>query len=279
MTADAAPAVSVTWNDAEPPALPAVGRAGKALGAARVVGVVAVTALALALFMAGRWLRAHVWRGVGFHFAVALLWSRVMLRLMGVRRRMVGTPMAQPGVLLANHASWADILAIRASRLVNFVSKADVRAWPWIGWIADQCDTVFIERRRAASKTQEDVLLGRLRAGETLCLFPEATSTDGRRVLPFKSALLSALFEPSVRQTVWVQPVTVNWIAPKGLPDAFYCWWGSMPFEGHIWDVVTRSRGGAVEVVFHEPRPVRDFRDRKALARWAEEAVRSAKRV
>lgn len=278
MPAESAPA-AVTWNAVDPPALPAIGPAARALGAARVAGVVSVTALALGLFMAGRWLRARVWRGVGFHFAVARFWARIMLRLMGVRLSVVGAPLTQPGVMLANHASWADILAIRACRRVNFVSKADVRAWPWIGWIAEQCDTVFIERRRSASKTQEDVLLTRLRRGERLCLFPEATSTDGRRVLPFRSALLSAPFDPAVRDAILAQPVTVNWIAPAGLPAEFYCWWGGMPFEGHIWDVVTRSRGGLVEVVFHEPRPVRDFADRKALARWAEDAVRSAKRV
>ncbi|TVQ55874.1 MAG: 1-acyl-sn-glycerol-3-phosphate acyltransferase [Rhodobacteraceae bacterium] len=284
MTTDLAPTptakpTAVTWNAAAPPHLSDVGVAGKAMGAARVAGVILLTALGLVAFMAGRWLHARAWGGVTFHFAVARIWARLMLRLMGVRRRVVGAPMAQAGVLLANHASWADILAIRACQRVNFVSKADVRAWPWIGWIAEQCDTVFIERRRSASKAQEDALLSRLRAGERLCLFPEATSTDGRRVLAFKSALLSAPFEPSVRDALWAQPVTVNWIAPEGLPVEFYCWWGDMPFEGHIWDVVTRSRGGAVEIVFHEPRPVGAFPDRKTLAQWAEDAVRSAKRV
>ena len=105
-----------------------------------------------------------------------------------------------------------------------FVSKAEVRDWPYVGWIADRCETVFIARRRAETKAQQSVLRERLDRGELLCLFPEGTSSDGLRVLPFKSALLSFLFEDGVRETAWVQAATVNWIAPDGQPPAFFAW-------------------------------------------------------
>jgi 1-acyl-sn-glycerol-3-phosphate acyltransferase len=121
------------------------------------------------------------------------------------------------------------------------------------------------------------VLRDRIERGQLLCIFAEGTSTDGLRVLPFKSALLSFLFEEELRETR-VQAVTVNWIAPPGQPAEFFGWWGSMSFEGHIWDVVRRSRGGQVEIVFHEPARAADLGDRKALARTLEEQVRSAKR-
>ena len=99
------------------------------------------------------------------------------------------------------------------------------------------------------------------------------------RVLPFKSALLSAVSDLGHQRAVSVQPVTVNWIAPHGQPPAFFGWWGAMGFEAHIWSVACRCVGGGVEVVFHQPRPVEDFEDRKALTRWCEAQVRSAKRT
>jgi 1-acyl-sn-glycerol-3-phosphate acyltransferase len=267
----------VTWNEAAPPALDPIGPAQKVRGALRVAGVVTATTLALGLFIPGKVLRRRVWRGVTYHFTVARMWSRVMLALMGVRLSVVGRPIAAGGVIAANHASWADILALRACRTMNFVSKAEVRAWPAVGWIADQCETVFIERRRTATKSQQDVLRARIEDGQALCIFPEGTSSDGRRVLPFKSALLSFLFEDGLRETP-VQGATVNWIAPPGQPEEFFGWWGAMPFEGHIWDVVCRSRGARVEVVFHEPASAADLGDRKMLARALEQQVRSAKR-
>jgi 1-acyl-sn-glycerol-3-phosphate acyltransferase len=266
----------VTWNEADPPALDPATPAQKVLGGLRVVGVVSATALALALFLPGKWLRKRVWRGVGYHFLVARLWARLMLALMGVSPSVTGRPIQGGGVIVANHASWSDILALRACRTVNFVSKAEVRSWPGIGWIADQCDTVFIERRRTATKSQQAILRARIAEGEALCIFPEGTSSDGRRVLPFKSALLSFLFEDGLRD-VPVQGATINWIAPPGQPADFFGWWGDMPFEGHIWDVVCRSRGGRVEVVFHEPVTAAEIGDRKLLARRLEDQVRSAK--
>lgn len=267
----------VTWDEATPPDLAPLTPGQRARGTARLAAMLALTLACVLLFLLGKLLRRRVWRGVMFHFTVARFWARAMLRLIGVRRRVVGAPIAGGGVWLANHASWADILALRTARLVNFVSKAEVRGWPGVGFIAEMAETVFIERRRSRAQEQRNVLAERLRAGQLLCLFPEGTSSDGLRVLPFKSTLLSALFDDGVADAQ-VQPVTVNWIAPPGQPPEFYGWWGSMPFEGHIWDVVCRSVGGGVELVFHPARPVADFADRKALTRWAEEAVRTTKR-
>lgn len=268
----------LTWDQAVPPALPPLTRGQRLRGALRLAAIAAVTAPALAAFLLGGLMAARVSPRLGFHPAVAMLWARAMLGLMGVRPRVGGRAMAQGGVLLANHASWADILALRAAAHVTFVSKAEVRRWPGVGWLAAVAGTVFIDRRRTAAKAQGDVLLERLGTGALLCLFPEGTSSDGLRVLPFKSALLSALYHESVCDLVWAQPVTLNWLAPEGQPREFFGWWGAMGFEAHIWNVLCRSRGAAVEILFHEPRPVQSFPDRKSLARHAEDSVRSAKR-
>jgi 1-acyl-sn-glycerol-3-phosphate acyltransferase len=267
-----------TWNDAPYVVLPPLTRGQRARGGLRVAGMVAVTALALALFVPGQALRRRLLPGLTAHYAVAGLWSQAMVALLGVRIRVVGQPLRGAGVIVANHATWGDILALRAVTRINFVAKAEVRAWAGIGWVAEVCETVFIERRRMASRDQASQLRARMAAGETLCIFAEGTSSDGQRVLPFKSALLSAVVDIGHDRQVAVQPVTLNWLPREGLPPAFYGWWGTMGFEAHIWQVACRGTGGTVEIVFHPATAAGATTDRKALTRACEAAVRSAKR-
>jgi 1-acyl-sn-glycerol-3-phosphate acyltransferase len=105
--------------------------------------------------------------------------------------------------------------------------------------------------------------------------FPEGTSTDGRRVLPFKPTLFEAFFDPGLAPGLRVQPVSVAYHAPDGADPAFYGWWGDMEFAAHLLKVLAHPRGGSVTVVWHAPLVVADFAGRKPLARAAEEAVRA----
>lgn len=267
----------MTWRGADPPRLAPATRLQRLAGAARVAAALAATLGLLAPFLLGRLLHDRVSKRIRFHFPLATLWARLCLASLGVAFRRRGRPMAQGGVLTANHASWADILALAASGPVTFVSKAEVRDWPGAGTLAALAGTLFIERRRSAAKRQQAELLARVRAGELLCVFPEGTSSDGRRVLPFRSSLLAVLFVEEVRERAWVQPVTLNWLAPPDQPPELYAWWGGMPFERHVWDVACLGRGGAVEVTLHAPSPAAAFADRKALTRACEQTVRAAK--
>ena len=268
----------VTWKEAEPPELPPASFRQKLRGVWRVGLILILTAICFILFLVGKGLKAVLGDWMQFHYLVARLWSRAILSILGIRRRVRGTPIRKGGVLTANHASWLDIVSLRSVTRINFVSKAEVRDWPGVGFIAAICETVFIERKRTAAKRQQEELEGRMRKDELLCIFPEGTSTDGLRVLPFKSSLVSVLFLDGVRERALVQPVSVVYrINPKlDLPVNFYGWWGSMGFESHIWSVATRSAGGEVEVVFHEAMKVADWPDRKALTARCEADVRSA---
>lgn len=263
-----------TWNLANPPELETPTRLGKILGGVRVGLLISLTAVCVVIFLIGRGLRGLLGRWVVFHFGVARFWSRACLWCAGVKLRVTGKPVHH-GALVANHSSWLDILALRATRLIYFVSKAEVANWPGVGFITRITGTVFIERRRSQAKAQEAILRERIAADQTLCFFPEGTSTDGLRVLPFKSSLFSAFFEDGQGTDILIQPVTVRYTpnADLSLPDNFYGWWGDMSFEGHIWDVVTRSSGGLVEVIFHPAVPASDFPDRKALADHCQQRV------
>jgi 1-acyl-sn-glycerol-3-phosphate acyltransferase len=199
---------------------------------------------------------------------------RSSLAIMGIRYRIAGTPMRERGAIVSNHASWLDIFSLNACQRIYFVAKTEVARWPGIGWLARATGTVFIAREPRQAHAQQVLFEARLRAGHRLLFFPEGTSTDGRRVVPFKSTLFSAFYGDGLADILHVQPVTVNYRAPAGADDRFYGWWGDMDFGRHLLRVLARPGQGSVEVVFHRPVRVADFPTRKALAQACETAVR-----
>lgn len=195
--------------------------------------------------------------------------------LMGITYRMQGRPMKGAGAVVANHASWLDIFALNARKRIYFVSKSEVAAWPGIGWLARATGTVFIRRDRRDTLSQINLFRDRLQAGHKLLFFPEGTSTDGLQVLPFKPTLFAAFFDPALRDILQIQPVTLRYTAPKGADPRFYGWWGDMGFGPHLLAILAAKRQGEVCVTYHPPVNVRDFADRKALARVLEDRVRA----
>jgi 1-acyl-sn-glycerol-3-phosphate acyltransferase len=200
---------------------------------------------------------------------------RNAFRLLGMGFLTKGELMREPGAVVANHCSWLDIFALNARKRIYFVSKAEVAAWPGIGWLARATGTVFIERDRRQAREQTALFRSRLAVGHKLLFFPEGTSTDGLRVLPFKTTLFAAFFAEGLRDIAHIQPVTLIYHAPRGEPARYYGWWGDMEFGPHLLKTLAAKRQGVVEVVYHTPLRVADFADRKALAAAAEDAVRA----
>lgn len=192
---------------------------------------------------------------------------------MGFSRK--GVPMTGAGAVVANHSSWLDIFALNASKRIYFVSKAEVAAWPGIGWLARATGTVFIKRDRNKARQHIDVFKDRLAAGHKLLFFPEGTSTDGQLVLAFKPTLFAAFFDPVLIDRMRVQPVTVRYEAPQGADPRFYGWWGDMDFGPHLLATLAAPRQGRVTVIYHQPVKLTDFADRKHLALALETTVRS----
>ncbi|MCU0912229.1 MAG: 1-acyl-sn-glycerol-3-phosphate acyltransferase [Rhodobacteraceae bacterium] len=265
------------WNDAAPPPARRIGPGGWFRVVLRGSAMALVTFGGLALHLLLRLAERPVF---GLRRPVTARLTRAVCRadlaILGLSRATSGQPMAGHGAIVANHASWLDIFALNACDLVYFVAKAEVRGWAGIGWLARATGTVFINRDPREAAAQKALFEARLDAGHRLLFFPEGTSTDGLRVLPFKTTLFAAFFTPHLRETCAIQPVTVIYTAPKGEHRAFYGWWGEMDFAGHLLRMLAAPRHGAVEVVFHPPLPVAGFADRKALARAAEDAVRGA---
>ncbi len=265
----------ITWTSELPPKEP-VGLLGCLLALLRGAALGALLFGGLALLLALRLIERplHGLRRPWTPWIVQVV-SRTSFWILGIRHLTRGERMTEPGAVVANHASWLDIFALNARKRVYFVSKAEVARWPAIGWLARSVGTVFIARDARQAKTQRDLFEARLDLGHKLLFFPEGTSSDGRRVLPFKSTLFAAFFTPHLREVTHIQPVTVVWRAPEGRDARFYGWWGEMRFGAHLVKVLATPRQGSVEVIYHEPLAVRDFADRKALARHSEAAVRA----
>ena len=117
---------------------------------------------------------------------------RTAFVILGMRHVTIGERMQERGAVVSNHASWLDIFALNARKRIYFVAKAEVAGWAGIGWLARATGTVFIRRDPRDAALQKVIFEERLLAGHKLLFFPEGTSTDGMRVLPFKPTLASA---------------------------------------------------------------------------------------
>ncbi len=200
---------------------------------------------------------------------------RTALLVIGLRYEQVGTPMRENGAVVANHASWLDIFTLNAAQRIYFVAKSEVSGWAGIGWLARATGTVFINRRARDAAKQKVTFEARLTSGHKLLFFPEGTSTDSLRVLPFKPTLFAAFFADALRDTLSIQPVTVMYHAADGMDARYYGWWGDMDFGGHFLRMLATRRHGHVTVTYHDPISVADATDRKALAKQCENMVRA----
>jgi 1-acyl-sn-glycerol-3-phosphate acyltransferase len=201
---------------------------------------------------------------------------RINCAILGLRLNPHGRPMTQTGAIVANHASWLDIFTLNACTRVYFVAKSEVEGWPGIGWLARATGTVFIRRKGVDAKVQQQIFEDRLRQNHRLLFFPEGTSTDSIRVLPFKSSLFQAFYTHGLDRTMHIQPVTVVYHAPEGADPRFYGWWGDMDFAGSLMKMLAAPRHGRVDILFHPEVPVDGFEDRKALAAHCERVIRTA---
>ncbi|MGH7099563.1 MAG: lysophospholipid acyltransferase family protein [Stellaceae bacterium] len=207
-----------------------------------------------------------------------LFYHRWCCRILGFRVRALGRPCpVRPLLFASNHVSYTDIPVLGSLLPASFIAKAEVAHWPLFGWLAKLQKSVFVDRRVGSTAAQRDALLARLAAGDALILFPEGTSGDGNRVLPFKSALFAAAQGGASGRPVLVQPVSIAYTRWDGIPIGrsfrpFFAWYGGMSLGPHLWTLLGLGR---VEVVveFHPPTALAQWGSRKALSQHCRERI------
>lgn len=214
---------------------------------------------------------------------IALCWHRLALRIIGVRVHVHGAIATnKPLLIVANHVSWSDILVLGSVAELCFVAKSQVRSWPGINLLAWMQRTVFIDReRRRKAALQADTIAARLLEGDVMVLFPEGTTGDGHRVLPFKSALFGSIHTAAKASgvgSVTVQPVAIAYTRLHGLPlgrlhQARAAWPGDVALTPHL---ISFLREGAydVSVVFCPEIEFSGETARKTMARACYDTVR-----
>jgi 1-acyl-sn-glycerol-3-phosphate acyltransferase len=200
--------------------------------------------------------------------ALARNWARAMIRALGAQLRIEGAAPAPGSLLVANHVSWLDILAIASCTPAIFVAKAEVRDWPAIGWLAACAEALFLERSSGRSLLRvKNRVAALLHAGREVALFPEGTTTIGSGVLPFRSGLLQAALDGARP----VQPVAIAYYGDDGNPSADAAFIDGMTLWQSI-GAICRSGRITVRLAFAAPLAPTG-RSRKELARDARDMI------
>jgi 1-acyl-sn-glycerol-3-phosphate acyltransferase len=216
--------------------------------------------------------------------AITMAYYRLLRKLLRVRVRIVGTPVRDhPVLIVANHISWVDIVLLGSIAPVAFIAKREIAEWPLIGRAAAAQRSIFVDRTRR-HQTAEAIaeIAERLTEGTPVVLFAEGTSSDGNRVLPFRSALVGAardaLAQARPAQQVLVQPLSISYTRFQGLPMGrqhrpLVAWYGDLDFMPHLKEFIRRGAVDAV-VTWGEPIAYGGATDRKALVKSLEGTVR-----
>jgi 1-acyl-sn-glycerol-3-phosphate acyltransferase len=190
--------------------------------------------------------------------------------LLGMHVRVVGVPARAGGrgvVFVSNHSSWIDVPVLGGRLDGCFVSKGEVASWPLVNMIARLGRTLYVSRQRGSIPQERDDMRARLARGDNLVLFPEGTTSDGSRVMPFRSSFFAVAEGPD---PPLIQPVSIVYDRLAGLPTGratrpLFAWYGDMDIASHYWRLA-RHQGLRASVLLHTPIDPSAYPDRKALS-------------
>jgi 1-acyl-sn-glycerol-3-phosphate acyltransferase len=217
---------------------------------------------------------------IPLHFLWHLLrqyspWPRIFLgwaaRIAGARVERVGVPLRRDVFYISNHLSWIDILAIAGASGSAFVSKAELRQAPIVGWLSTLNRTVFVSREdRMGVAEQINQLRAALEENWSVTVFPEGTTTDGQSLLPFKTPMLRVLEPPP--PGVLVQPVLLDY----GAVAEEIGWIGFESGVDNAKRLLSRKGNFKLRVCFLEPFFPEEFPGRKAIAAESRRRIEEA---
>lgn len=242
-------------------------------GVFRLVSYLLLTIVALPLHLTALALRVQPvvrWLPVLYH--------RMVCVILGIKVKVNGQrSTVMPTLFVCNHVSYLDIEVLGGRIPGCFVAKAEVATWPFFSTLAKAQRTIFVDRRSSKTSNSRDEMLKRLDTGDNLMLFPEGTSSDGTRVLPFRSALFAVAQLRRDDRPIVVQPVAISYTRLDGIPLGRYwrplfAWFGDLDLVPHLWQMVCLGETEAV-VTFFPPVDIDRLGDRKKLAEYCFQQV------
>jgi lyso-ornithine lipid O-acyltransferase len=237
-------------------------------GAFRLLCYLLLTLCLLPLYLLFRALGA---RSIVNSLPVA--YHRLVCMILGIKVRVHGKRSdTTPTLFVCNHVSYLDIEVMGGLVPGSFVAKAEVATWPFFKTLAKAQRTIFVERTSSKASASRDEMLKRLNTGDNLMLFPEGTSSDGTRVLPFRSALFGVAQLRRDDKPILVQPVAISYTRLDGIPLGRYwrplfAWFGDLDLVPHLWQMVCLGETEAM-VTFFPPTDIDQIGDRKKLAEF-----------
>lgn len=212
------------------------------------------------------------------------LFHRLGCIFLGLRVTVIGQPAAgRPTLLLSNHISWTDIVAIGSVAPVTFVAKSEISKWPFVSMMANLQKTIFVDRTRRSGTGRTALAMGKHMAdGNMIILFAEGQSDIGTHVLPFRSALVGAAqhaIQAAGAQAVNIQPLTIAYTRLQGLPisrneRSLVAWVKSRSLKQNILAILSGPVKD-VTIAFGTAQVLSDGADRKAITKAAETEVRA----
>ncbi len=223
------------------------------------------------------WLRLPVWN------IIPRMFHRLSARFLGLKVEMIGEPdTGKATLVVANHISWIDIIAIGSVADLTFVARQEIKEWPFVGFFSRLQKTIYVnpsQKKAALNATNE--MARRMVDGGAVCLFAEGRSDTGTHVMPFRSGLVAAaqtaLIDAGAKH-VAIQPVTIAYTHLQGLPitrpeRTLICWIKSKTIRENVWDILMSGTKN-VTVSFGKPMPLAEGSNRKAITQEAENEVR-----
>lgn len=199
-------------------------------------------------------------------------WAAKMIRLLGITLQVDGAFRPGAKMIVANHVSWLDIMAVHAvCPEARFVAKADVQRWPLVGRLVAAADTLYLERERKRDALRVvHQIAEALRAGDTVAAFPEGTTGDGLTLLPFHANVLQA----AIATATPIQPVALRYADARHAVSPAAQWLGETTLAGSLWKLV-RADGLSVRVRV-QAAVATAHGDRRALAAHLRELIAEA---
>ena len=205
-----------------------------------------------------------------YTYIIPYFYHKICLRIFGIKIKTFGKVSINfPILLISNHASYLDIIILGSLFKTSFIAKKEISKWPLLGILAKLQNTIFVDRKLSSLKNQENKIIKHLNEKKNLVIFPEGTSSDGNRVLPFKSSLFN-IFEKNLNSKILVQTITIVYKKINGIPmnrieRKNITWHSNMDLIPNIFNVL-KKLSIEVEIIFNDEfLPGKEY-DRKKLA-------------